>query len=118
MRVLVVASLIVAGFARSAAADMWRDYGSWIVRQSAAFGCQHRESLALLSQSARGNDQNGFERAMREQMIAGECEFLEGGTHVLIYENLPAADLRKIRVIGEYRFLWLPFNVVQQGDMP
>ena len=118
MRAILVAVLVIAASLRSATADMWRDYGSWIVGQSAAFGCQHWESLAPLSHHARSDDHDGFERALREQMIAGECEFLEGGTHIFVYENFPAADLRKIRVIGEDRFLWLPFNVVKQGGTP
>jgi hypothetical protein len=115
---LVVAMILVAASARTTSADMWRDYGSWTVREPTAFGCQHRESLSPLSEYARGNDHDGFERALREQMMSGECALLQGGAHVLIYENLPRDDLRRIRQIGDGRFLWLPFNVVHQAGTP
>jgi hypothetical protein len=114
----VVLALALATFARTASADMWRDYGSWMVREPAAFGCEHRESLSPISEYARGNDRDGFERALREQMMTGECALLQGGAHVLIYENLPRDDLRRIREIGGSRYLWLPFNVVHQAGTP
>jgi hypothetical protein len=94
------------------------DYGAWIVREPAAFGCEHRESLRPISEYARSNDRDGFERALREQMMTGECALLQGGLHVLIYENLPRDDLRRIRAVGEMRYLWLPFNVVHQAGTP
>jgi hypothetical protein len=113
-----VLALVLAALAQTAMADTWRDFGSWIVREPAAFGCQHRESLSPLSEYARSDDHNGFERAVRAQMMTGECAFLQGGAHVLIYENLPHDDLRKIQQIGDGRFLWLPFNVVHQAGTP
>ena len=118
MKAVAVLALVFFTLAQAASGDEWHDYGAWMVREPAAFGCQHRESLGPLSEYARGNDHNGFERALRTQMMTGECAFLQGGAHVLIYENLPRDDLRKIRQIGDGRYLWLPFNVVHQDGTP
>ena len=118
MRAVLAIAVTLAAFAQTAMADMWRDYGAWMVRAPAAFGRQHRESLGPISEYARGNDHDGSERALRAQMMSGECALLQGGAHVLIYENLPRDDLRRIRQIGDGRFLWLPFNAVHQALTP
>ena len=118
MRAVLAVAVIVAAFAQTAMADTWRNYGAWVVREPAAFGCQHRDSLSPLSEYARGNDHDGFERALREQLVTGECALLQGGAHVLIYQNLPRDDPRRIRKIGDGRFLWLPFKVVHQAGTP
>lgn len=118
MKALLVIALIVAAFARAAIADVWRDNGAWEVRAPAGFGCEHRETLNPISEYARENDRDGFERALGEQMASGECTLLKGGTHVLLFENLPRDDLRRIRAIGDPRFLWLPFSSVHQTGTP
>jgi hypothetical protein len=72
MRAELAVAVIVAAFAQTAMADTWRNYGAWVVREPATFGCQHRDSLSPLSEYARGNDHDGFERALREQLVTGE----------------------------------------------
>ena len=109
----VLVALLFSGFARAALADMWSDNGSWVVSEPAAFACQHRETLSRLSEYARDNDHKAFERALDEHM-ADECALLRRGTRVLLLENLPRESLRRIQVIGEMRFLWLPLDMVHQ----
>ena len=109
----VLVALLFSGFARPALADMWSDNGSWVVSEPAAFACQHREILSRLSKYARDNDHDAFERELAEHM-ADECALLRRGTRVLLLENLPRESLRRIRVIGELRFLWLPLDMVHQ----